>query len=214
MRPQPGKDVMGVLPHRLDHDQRRIRRQPGEHLQPLALAVDEPVPGRLVEPVAAHHRPPKRLHRPSKIRLQLLLDRPALHIRRQPQITTRHREHRPRRRHHSNRHLRKRVAGHVRPLVRDGRDGRSGKPISQGDSSGAFRPRARLECDGRIRTSSCIETCSLSGPALTVLSNRLLRTAGRTSPRSPGTYPPDDRWVFWGRNGPLNTHRLVTRDGR
>ena len=50
VRPQPGEHVMAVLPHPLDDEQRRVRRQRGEHLQPLALAVDEPVPGLLVEP--------------------------------------------------------------------------------------------------------------------------------------------------------------------
>ena len=55
VRVQPVQNVMAVLPDRLDHDQRRVRRNPAEDLHAVLLAVDESVPLYGVAGVPAAH---------------------------------------------------------------------------------------------------------------------------------------------------------------
>ena len=55
MRIQPVQHVMAVLPDRLDHDQRRVRRNLAEDLHPVLLAVDESVLLHGVAGVPAAH---------------------------------------------------------------------------------------------------------------------------------------------------------------
>ena len=54
---QPREQMMRILPHRLGHDQRRIRRDVAKHLDPHPLPIDETVLLHLVERMRPPHGP-------------------------------------------------------------------------------------------------------------------------------------------------------------
>ena len=86
---QPGEHVMAVLPDRLGHDQRRLRRDAAEDLEPHALAADEPVPGGGVDVVGAHHLPAVGRERVGEDALQADLGGPARRVRGLAQVARR-----------------------------------------------------------------------------------------------------------------------------
>ncbi len=84
---RPGKHVMGVLPHRLGHDDRRIFGNLAEHFQAVLLAVDEAVLLRRIIRVGAFHLVALTLDRGDELPFHLGLRRFAFLIGGQAQVT-------------------------------------------------------------------------------------------------------------------------------
>jgi hypothetical protein len=77
MSGQPGQHMMGILPYRLGHHQRRLRIERPKHLHSLALRRNKPMTFLFLERVRPHHPTPLRLERPAQRPLHGLLRRPA-----------------------------------------------------------------------------------------------------------------------------------------
>ena len=77
MGEEPGQNVVGVLPHRLGDDDRRLRVDLGEHLEALLLAGDEAVLERRVVGMGALDLDAELRERGRDLLLHRLLRRPA-----------------------------------------------------------------------------------------------------------------------------------------
>ncbi len=86
---QARQHVVAVLPHRLDHDERRVGRDGVEHLDPHPLAVDEAVPLLGVDGMGSAHAPAERLDGGREVALELLLHGPARHVGARPHVAAR-----------------------------------------------------------------------------------------------------------------------------
>ncbi len=77
---QAVEDVVGVLPHRFDHDEGGLGRHVLEDFHAVVLAIDEAVSGLGVDAVGALDFPAERLDGGGELGLDLLLLRPSLDI--------------------------------------------------------------------------------------------------------------------------------------